>query len=97
MELDPSQQPIADELARLATQLERSEATPRWQRALSGFLSNRNTARIQGLYIWGGVGRGKTYLMDRFFAQVRIERKTRVHFHRFMQLIHRQLVVHSAT
>ena len=97
MELDPSQQPIAAELARLATQLERSEATPNWQRALHGLLSNRNRTSIKGLYIWGGVGRGKTYLMDRFYTQVNIERKQRVHFHQFMQLIHRQLAVDTAT
>ncbi|MYD45097.1 MAG: AFG1 family ATPase [Gammaproteobacteria bacterium] len=97
MELDPFQQPIADELARLAVQLERSESTPKWRRILGGFLSNRNTERIKGLYIWGGVGRGKTCLMDRFYAQIRINRKTRVHFHQFMQMMHRQLAAHSVT
>jgi cell division protein ZapE len=44
-----------------------------------------------GLYFWGGVGRGKTYLMDLFFECLPVERKLRLHFHRFMQRIHNEL------
>lgn len=44
-----------------------------------------------GLYMWGGVGRGKTYLMDVFFACLPFEQKRRMHFHRFMQKVHRQM------
>lgn len=44
-----------------------------------------------GLYFWGGVGRGKTYLMDAFHDSLPFERKLRVHFHRFMQRVHREL------
>lgn len=46
---------------------------------------------IIGLYFWGGVGRGKTYLMDAFFDSLPIDRKIRTHFHRFMQRIHAEL------
>lgn len=44
-----------------------------------------------GLYLWGGVGRGKTYLVDTFHDCLPIERKMRVHFHRFMQRVHADL------
>ncbi|MDX5299587.1 MAG: cell division protein ZapE, partial [Gammaproteobacteria bacterium] len=44
-----------------------------------------------GLYFWGGVGRGKTYLMDTFFEALPFERKMRTHFHRFMQRVHQEL------
>ncbi|GGY10698.1 cell division protein ZapE [Paludibacterium paludis] len=44
-----------------------------------------------GLYLWGGVGRGKSFLMDAFFTCVPYQRKQRVHFHHFMAEIHRQL------
>jgi cell division protein ZapE len=46
---------------------------------------------IHGLYIWGTVGRGKTWLMDLFFEHLPVKRKQRVHFHRFMQRIHQSL------
>ncbi|MFY9346493.1 MAG: cell division protein ZapE [Orrella sp.] len=44
-----------------------------------------------GVYLWGGVGRGKSFLMDAFYTSVPVVRKTRVHFHEFMRSIHRQL------
>ena len=45
----------------------------------------------RGVYLWGGVGRGKSFLMDAFYATVPVTRKTRVHFHEFMRSVHRQL------
>ncbi len=47
---------------------------------------------VKGLYFWGGVGRGKTYLMDSFYESLPFEQKMRVHFHRFMRRVHRDLV-----
>lgn len=45
----------------------------------------------QGLYMWGGVGRGKTFLMDNFYEALPIKNKVRIHFHRFMQQVHAEL------
>jgi cell division protein ZapE len=45
----------------------------------------------RGLYMWGGVGRGKSFLMDSFYSVVPVKRKTRLHFHEFMRDVHRQL------
>jgi len=45
----------------------------------------------RGVYFWGGVGRGKSFLMDAFFAAVPYRRKSRVHFHAFMRRIHKEL------
>ncbi len=50
---------------------------------------------LQGLYFWGGVGRGKTYLVDTFFECLPTERKLRVHFHRFMHKVHAELTALS--
>ena len=45
----------------------------------------------RGLYFWGGVGRGKTFLMDLFFEELPFDEKLRLHFHRFMRRVHQQL------
>jgi cell division protein ZapE len=45
----------------------------------------------RGVYMWGGVGRGKSFLMDSFYAIVPVQRKTRLHFHEFMREVHREL------
>lgn len=48
-------------------------------------------APVRGLYMWGGVGRGKTWLMDLFYLSLPGERKQRLHFHRFMLRVHEEL------
>jgi cell division protein ZapE len=54
----------------------------------------RAVAPLRGLYLWGGVGRGKTFLVDEFFAELPIREKRREHFHRFMQDVHAGLKRH---
>ncbi len=61
------------------------------QQFKSFFSSRQQINRIQGLYLWGGVGRGKTWLVNLFFDELNITQKKRIHFHHFMLEIHDQL------
>ncbi|MAF82715.1 MAG: cell division protein ZapE [Gammaproteobacteria bacterium] len=60
-----------------------------------GFLrslrSTNQPAPVPGAYLWGGVGRGKTFVMDLFFDSLPFENKLRQHFHRMMYYVHKQL------
>jgi len=62
-------------------------ALPRRLAALTG----RDLVPVQGLYLWGGVGRGKTWLMDLFCASLPPKLSRRRHFHRFMHEVHQHL------
>jgi len=55
------------------------------------FSSDATQKPIVGLYFWGGVGRGKTYLMDSFYESLPFPKKMRIHFHRFMRRVHTEL------
>jgi cell division protein ZapE len=87
---DPEQVHVVGVLADLQQQL--VEARPS-STGLLRLLSKHRAADsgIAGLYLWGGVGRGKTFLMDLFFETLAIDRKRRVHFHRMMQDVHQRL------
>lgn len=79
--------------------LQRTPAAPAQAAGLRGVLSRwlgkgapaAATRPVQGLYMWGGVGRGKTWLMDLFFHSLPGDRKLRLHFHRFMLRVHEEL------
>ena len=85
--LDHAQMAALDRLQQLGDELAAYDAARR--SALKRLLGGIPLPR--GVYLWGGVGRGKSLLMDSFYATVAIRRKTRVHFHPFMRDVHAAL------
>ncbi|GAB2518346.1 cell division protein ZapE [Lysobacter humi (ex Lee et al. 2017)] len=90
MRFDAAQQPALAELDRLHDALVAPVA-----RGLLDRWFGAPPAPPQGLYLWGGVGRGKTYLIDLFFDGLPFEQKRRTHFHRFMREVHAALREHA--
>jgi cell division protein ZapE len=90
---DPEQRAAAMRLDRLQQEL---EAAPVKGSVLWRMLG-RKPETPRGLYLWGGVGRGKSMLMDLFHACLHIEGKRRVHFHAFMAEVHARLRAARAT
>ncbi len=88
---DPAQRAVLPELDRIRIELE--EAAHRKKGFLGGLFGKPPVAP-RGLYLWGGVGRGKSMLMDLFHDHTDIEGKRRVHFHAFMQEV--QAGLHAA-
>ncbi|MDU8944465.1 cell division protein ZapE [Ovoidimarina sediminis] len=89
LEADPAQMAVLPELQRIRAALETAPA----RGGLKSLFAKKEAAP-RGLYLWGGVGTGKSMLMDLFHAAVDIEEKRRVHFHAFMQDI--QAGLHEA-
>ncbi|WP_199553557.1 cell division protein ZapE [Sandaracinobacteroides hominis] len=86
---DPAQTALADRLDALATKLERKPRTGFLGRLLGG-----KPAPVRGLYLWGGVGRGKSMLMDLFYTHADVHPRVRIHFHQFMLETHAR--IHAA-
>lgn len=89
---DPAQSAAIDALQKLGEDLQAyagQMGKQGWAARLGMGVKKRPPPK--GLYLWGGVGRGKSMLMDLFFDQVDIEQKQRVHFHAFMQEVHRRI------
>jgi cell division protein ZapE len=90
---DPIQSAIVDRLEGLRTRLVAARETEssfvkRW---LGAFGGNTTPDLVRGIYLWGGVGRGKTWMMDLFFESLPFPEKRRRHFHRFMHDVHTEL------
>ena len=94
---DSAQLEAVEHLQRLYDVLVASNSAP--DRSEAGWLKRllnlpvrrQQQDSIKGLYFWGGVGRGKTYLMDLFYESLPFAGKQRMHFHRFMRHVHQQL------
>lgn len=84
---DPAQLRAIDALERCET--EWADYKARRSNAITKLL--RHPPLPRGVYMYGGVGRGKSFLMDCFFNAVPLQRKTRLHFHEFMREVHREL------
>src|SRR5690606_29438233 len=91
---DPAQEMVVAHLQDLYDRLlarQQAQASAGLFTRLKGIFSKAEPEPELGLYLWGGVGRGKTYLMDVFFESLPFENKLRAHFHRFMRRVHQEL------
>lgn len=92
---DTAQEQAVQHLQRLYEELVAAWQDEQQQSALGAFFKRlrggESRKLVRGLYFWGGVGRGKTYLMDNFFESLPFEQKLRAHFHRFMRRVHAEL------
>ncbi|KTR84197.1 ATPase [Novosphingobium barchaimii] len=84
LRVDPDQAAAAERLEQLQRELEKGDAAI----GLIGRLMRRKAHSPRGVYMWGGVGRGKSMLMDLFHQTLAITEKRRVHFHAFMLEVH---------
>ena len=89
---DPAQRRAIEELDRVWIELTAHPVSGWWQR-----VRGKQRKPLTGLYLWGGVGRGKTWLMDLFFDSLPIKDKQRIHFHRFMARVHAALKTTQST
>lgn len=91
---DVEQRAVMQKLDMIAAELVRRRSWKAPSRSLFARWAKPTDNQVEGvpgLYLWGGVGRGKTHLCDLFFDALPIERKQRLHFHHFMQQIHDDL------
>lgn len=89
---DAAQENAVKELQRLYEDLSQPVPIGGWRGKLQGLFGKMSApSSIQGIYFYGGVGRGKTYLVDTFYDCLPFENKMRVHFHRFMYRVHDEL------
>jgi len=89
---DPAQARAIVELDRIWLELTAHPVSGWWSK-----VRGKQRKPVEGLYMWGGVGRGKTWLMDLFFESLPVKDKLRIHFHRFMARIHTALKAKQST
>ncbi len=89
IQADPAQTPVVQLFQELYERL--IHPPPAAGSGLLARLRRRRPEPFTGLYLWGGVGRGKTWLMDLFFHALPLQYKQRTHFHRFMGNVHQRL------
>ena len=87
---DAAQARAVEALERLHRDLLRATPHRGWRGKVAK-LAGKRSAPVRGLYLWGGVGRGKTFMMDLFFNTLPFPDKRRQHFHRFMATVHERL------
>src|SRR6266850_4251186 len=88
---DPVQAAVIDRLSDLRQRLDGAANTSRVRRWFSAFGGKAPSEPVRGIYLWGGVGRGKTWMMDLFFQSLPFPERRRRHFHRFMHDVHTEL------
>ncbi len=89
---DASQRMAVEKLQSLYEALLADQAKSNsWFKRFSQKWTANDKEPVQGLYFWGGVGRGKTYLMDNFYESLPFDQKMRAHFYRFMRRVHQEL------
>jgi cell division protein ZapE len=95
IEADPGQAVLADQLTALERRLDQHRLA-RKSSSLGWLFGKREQAGapLKGFYVYGEVGRGKTMLMDLFFATSAVQRKRRVHFHEFMTEVHERVHIY---
>lgn len=96
---DPEQRIVMEELQLIYAAILKEATKPPVKKSFFSFLQKdseqNNPHDVKGLYLYGGVGRGKTHLVDFFYEHLPIKKKMRLHFHRFMQLVHEELAKHE--
>ena len=87
---DPAQAVVVDQIQSLYNDLPAMREASRLKRFFHR-LAGRSEIPVRGLYLWGSVGSGKTYLVDMLYECLPFDDKLRVHFHRYMQWVHAEL------
>lgn len=89
---DAAQRRAVEYTQRLYDQfLQEPQAGPTFLQRVRSWVGPSQAPPPRGLYLWGGVGRGKTHIVNAFYAALPFSNKMRVHFHSFMQLMHQKL------